>query len=95
MRRAATVCGPVVATVIAVLPLVAREEGFTEQVASVIFGGTVQLNVTVPVNPPVGLTVIEDIPDCPGAEMVRLAGLADRLKPGMTVTVIAAEAEAA
>jgi hypothetical protein len=85
----------VVVTVTVVLPLVAREEGFAEQVASFIVAGTAQLKVIVAANPPAGLTVIEELPDCPGAEMLKLAGFADKLKPGISVTVIGVEEEAA
>jgi hypothetical protein len=95
LRKAITVCGPVVETVNVVLPLVTIEEGLAEQVASLIVGGTRQLKATVPVNPPLGLTATDKVPDCPGAEMRTLAGFADKLKPGVSVTVIGVEAEVA
>jgi hypothetical protein len=94
LPKAATVCGPTVVTVTSVLPLPVMEGGLTEQVASLIVGGTVQLKAIVPVNPPVGLTVIDEVPDCPGAEMLTLAGFTDKVKPGMTVTTSGVEAEA-
>ena len=95
LRKATTVCGPVVETVNVVLPLVTMEDGFAEHVASLIVGGTMQLKVTVPVNPPLGFTATDDVPDCPGVGMLTLAGFTDKLKPGMTVTVVGIEAEAA
>jgi hypothetical protein len=51
-----------------------------------------QLRFTVPVNPFNGATVIVEVPDCPGAGMVMLAGFADILK-SVTLTVAALEVE--
>lgn len=82
-------------TVSVALPLVTREGGLNEQVASFIVAGTMQLRAIVPVNPPLGLSVIDEVPDCPGAEMLMLVGFADKLKPGMTVTLIGVEVELA
>ena len=94
LKRAPKVCGAVVVIVTVVLPLVTIEEGFAEQVASLIVAGTAQLRATVPVNPGPEVTATEAVPDWPGAEMVKLVAFADRLKPGTTVTVSGADVEA-
>jgi len=53
-----------------------------------------QLKFTVPVNPPRGVKVIVDVPDCPGADMMTLVGLYKTLK-SVTVTAVGVEVEAA
>jgi hypothetical protein len=52
-----TVCGAVVVTVSVVLPLVVTVAGDIEQADSFIAVGTLQLKLTTPVNPLMGLTV--------------------------------------
>jgi hypothetical protein len=55
-----------------------------------------QVKLTVPVNPLVGVTVIVPVPVCPGAGMVRAEGFADRLKSARVMVVVeAAEVELA
>jgi hypothetical protein len=53
--------GAIVVIVSVVLPLVVREIGFSEQPPPVIAAGTAQVKVTVPVNPPVGVSVIVEV----------------------------------
>ena len=52
------------------------------------------LRLTVPMNPFCGVTLMIEVPCCPGAEMVTAEGFADRPK-SLTVTEVAAEVEAA
>jgi hypothetical protein len=80
------VCGAVVSIVAVTLPLVVTELALNEQAASDIAGGTAQVKATVPVNPVPGVTVMVEVPDWPGAEMLTLVGFAARLKSGTTVT---------
>jgi hypothetical protein len=49
-----------------------------------------QLRATVPVNPPSGVKVIVEVPDCPGAEMSMVEGFNETPK---SVTLIVAGAE--
>ncbi len=53
----------------------------------------VTLRLTVPVNPPAGVTLMVDCPGCPGAGMMTGEGFADSVKPE-TVIVVAGEVEA-
>ena len=78
--KAATWCWAVVATLkvaVAAGPVIVScvvdvmfEPDPNPQDASCAAEGVVQDNVTVPVNPPFGVTLTETEPDCPGAEMV-------------------------
>lgn len=70
------------------------EVGLKEQVgAEVRFdGATVHVNATVPVNPPVGVTVITDVPELPATTVGLLAELTVKVGPAVVVTVTAAEA---
>ena len=52
------------------------------------------LKLTVPVNPYCGVTLIVELPVCPGAEIVTGDGFADRLK-SITVSITWAEVEVA
>jgi hypothetical protein len=63
LKRPVAVCGAVVVTVSVVVPLVVTEAGLSEQLASFIVAGTVQVMLAVPMNPLVGLTVRVVVPD--------------------------------
>jgi hypothetical protein len=54
----------------------------------------VTLRFTVPVNPDIGVTLRVEVPPCPGAEMLRGEGLAERLK-SETATAVALEVDPA
>ena len=87
-----------VVTVSIVVPLLVTKAGFNEQLASLIASGTVHLRLTTSVNPLVGLTVRVVVPDWPGLVMLKLAGLAVKVKSGgavVTVTVVAVDVEPA
>ena len=92
-----TVCGPVVVTVRTVVPELVTEVGARAQAASLIVVGTAQEKVTLPVNPLAGLTVRVVLPDWPGLAMLKLVGLAVKVKSGggaETVIVVVALGEA-
>jgi hypothetical protein len=55
---------------------------------------TPQDRFMAPVNPPRGVMVIVEVPDCPGAEMLMVVGFAETLKSA-TVTVAGGEVEPA
>src|SRR5579862_8363100 len=69
------------------------EAGATTQVAPV-GQPLVTLRFTVPVNPDIGVTLMVEAPPCPGAEMLRGEGLAERLK-SETATAVALEVDPA
>jgi hypothetical protein len=52
----------------------------------------VTLRVTVPVNPNCGVTLMVEFPPCPGAEILRGEGFAERLKSA-TLTAVAVEVD--
>ncbi len=85
--------GAVVVTVSVVEPLVVTEVGFMEQAAAVIEIGTAHVKVTEPVNPLLGVSVIFEVPDCPGDRLLMLVGSADSEKSGGTLTVTGEEVE--
>ena len=100
LKKTVAVCGPVVVTVSIAFPFVVTEAGLSEQLASFIATGTAQVTLTVPVNPLVALTVNVEVPDWPGLEMLRVVGLAVKVKSGgadvtVTVTATASEVEPA
>jgi hypothetical protein len=74
-------------------PPTVTDEGENVQVAPV-GQPLARLRLTVPPNPYCGVTVIAELPACPGAEIVTGEGLADRLK-SVTVIVTTPELEAA
>jgi len=73
--------GPVVlivsVAVTAVEPDRLKDPG--EMVQDILSLVVLQFKYTVPVNPPRGVKVIVEVPDCPGAEMLMLDGLNERL----------------
>jgi hypothetical protein len=69
------------------------DAGKTVQVAPVGHPAST-LRLTVPVNPLSGATLIAELPPCPGAEILIVAGFADTLK-SVTVIVTGADAEPA
>ena len=54
-----------------------------------------QPSVTVPVNPFRGVTVIVEVPDCPGAEMLIRVGFAEMPKSVTVIVAAGAEVEPA
>lgn len=73
----------VAAVVLTLSVAVAEEEPvrFTEEVESehTMLGSEAQVRPTDPVNPPREVTLSVVVPDCPGAEILRLVGLNDTL----------------
>jgi hypothetical protein len=64
---------------VAVVVVASREsdDGLTEQPIFAVEDERLQERLTVPLNPPVALTVIVEAADCPDEEIVTLVGLAD------------------
>jgi hypothetical protein len=52
--------------------------GLTVQVILALEEEGLQDRLTVPLKPSLAVTVMVDVPDCPGEEIVTLAGLADK-----------------
>ena len=87
---------------VAVVVLSAAEDGFTKQVGGSFAGAgeTLQLKLTVPVNPSVPMSVMVEVPDLPAAAISRLAGFDERLNwptdggaEGQSLTKLAAFTE--
>ena len=65
-----------VAVALVVEPPSVMEVGLSEQLIAAVEDDILQERSMVPLNPPVALAVIVDVPDCP-AETVTLVGLAE------------------
>jgi hypothetical protein len=76
------------------VPVTLKFWGETVQENPEVQGGPEQVMFIDPVNPFRGVTVIVEVPVCPGAEMLMVEGLADKLK-SVTLTVVAFEVEPA
>jgi hypothetical protein len=66
-----------VAVALVVVESSETDKGLSEQPIFAVEDEMLHDRLTVPLNPPVALTVIVEVPDCPGDEMVTLMGLAD------------------
>lgn len=64
---------------VAVVVVASREidDGLTEQPIFAVEDERLHERFTVPLNPPVALTVMVEVADCPDDEIVTLVGLAD------------------
>jgi hypothetical protein len=74
------------------------EVGASEQLAPVIDDGSVQVKLMVPVKPAMGLTLMVEVPDWPGEEILSGVGIAAKLKLGVPAEMVmgtAAEVEVA
>jgi len=56
-------------------------------------GATLQVNATVPVNPPVGVTVISEVPELPATKVGLVAAASVKLAAAVVVTVTAGEVD--
>jgi hypothetical protein len=66
-----------VAAALVVAPSTLTDVGLSAQVIFALEDEGLQDRATVPLKPLITVTVMVDVPDCPGAEMVTLVGLAD------------------
>jgi hypothetical protein len=76
MREAVVVMVRVAAALV-VVGSSATDDGFSVQPIFAVEDEVLHERLTVPLNPPVALTVIVEVPDCPDGEIVTLVGLAD------------------
>jgi hypothetical protein len=73
----ATVAMVRVAVALVVVPSTLTDVGLRVQVILAVEEEGLQDRSTVPLKPLTAVTVMVDVPDCPGAEMLTLVGLAD------------------
>jgi hypothetical protein len=66
-----------VAVALVVVLSTLTDVGLSVQVIFAVEDEGLQDRSTVPLKPLAAVTVMVDVPDCPGAEMLTLAGLAD------------------
>lgn len=73
------------------LPLLLSDAGLRVHVAAAIVAGSAQAKLTASLKPAPKPAVRVEVPDWPGALMLKLVGFAENVKPGTTVTVVRAE----
>ena len=66
-----------VAAAVVVVPSTLTDVGLSVQVIFALEDEGLQDMATMPLKPLIAVTVMVDVPDCPGDEMVTLVGLAD------------------